>query len=542
MKKNFLLLFILPLIIYGQNNSYPYTKIDTLKGSNTEYRDWWDVKKYILTVEPDITSKSLQGTNEIIFDSKAVGTMQLDLQEPMQIDEIFTDNNTKLSFTKDGDIYLIDLKGHIKNYSSNNKIIIKFSGKPKLANNPPWDGGWIFTNDNDNNPWVTVVCEGIGASVWFPCKEYLGDKIDGGMELSIITNQKGVGNGKLISNSSINKTKNIYTWNISNPISNYNIIPYIGNYVNFSDTYNGLKGKLTLNYWVLPSNLEKAKDHFSQVKKMLKAFEYWLGPYPFYEDGYKLVETPYLGMEHQSGIAYGNQYLNGYLGNDLSNTDVGLNWDYIIVHESGHEWFGNNITCKDLADLWIHEAFTTYTETLFTEYFYGKDKANEYIIGQRNLIENEHPIIGNYGVREKGSVDMYFKGANMIHTIRQEINNDSIFRDILIGLNKEFYHQTVSSKQIENYISEKSGIDFSKVFDQYLRTTNIPTLEYYQKGNELIYRWNYVVPEFTMNIKTSLGNLKPSSNWKSMRMPKNSSLYDFKVDKNYYINTINTTR
>ncbi|TWP26729.1 M1 family peptidase [Apibacter muscae] len=542
MKKNFLLLFILPLIIYGQNNSYPYTKIDTLKGSNTEYRDWWDVKKYILTVEPDIISKSLQGTNEIIFDSKAVGTMQLDLQEPMQIDEIFTDNNTKLSFTKDGDIYLIDLKGHIKNYSSNNKIIIKFSGKPKLANNPPWDGGWIFTIDNDNNPWVTVACEGIGASVWFPCKEYLGDKIDGGMELSIITSQKGVGNGKLISNSSINKTKNIYTWNISNPISNYNIIPYIGNYVNFSDTYNGLKGKLTLNYWVLPSNLEKAKDHFSQVKKMLKAFEYWLGPYPFYEDGYKLIETPYLGMEHQSGIAYGNQYLNGYLGNDLSNTDVGLNWDYIIVHESGHEWFGNSITCKDLADMWIHEAFTTYTETLFTEYFYGKDKANEYIIGQRNLIENEHPIIGNYGVREKGSVDMYFKGANMIHTIRQEINNDSIFRDILIGLNKEFYHQTVSSKQIENYISEKSGIDFSKVFDQYLRTTNIPTLEYYQKGNELIYRWNYVVPEFTMNIKTSLGNLKPSSNWKSMRMPKNSSLYDFKVDKNYYINTINTTR
>lgn len=542
MKKIFLLLLILPSIIYGQNISHSYTKIDTLIGSNTEYRDWWDVKKYILTVEPDITSKSLQGTNEIIFNSKVVGTMQLDLQEPMQIDKIFADNNTELSFTKDGDIYLIDLKGHIKNYSSNNKIIIKFSGKPKLANNPPWDGGWIFTNDNDNNPWVTVACEGIGASVWFPCKEYLGDKIDGGMELSIITNQKGVGNGKLISNSSINKTKNIYTWNISNPISNYNIIPYIGNYVNFSDTYNGLKGKLTLNYWVLPSNLEKAKDHFSQVKKMLKAFEYWLGPYPFYEDGYKLVETPYLGMEHQSGIAYGNQYLNGYLGNDLSNTDVGLNWDYIIVHESGHEWFGNNITCKDLADMWIHEAFTTYTETLFTEYFYGKDKANEYIIGQRNLIENEHPIIGNYGVREKGSVDMYFKGANMIHTIRQEINNDSIFRDILIGLNKEFYHQTVSSKQIENYISEKSGIDFSKVFDQYLRTTNIPTLEYYQKGNELIYRWNYVVPEFKMNIKTSLGNLKPSSNWKSMRMPKNSSLYDFKVDKNYYINTINTTR
>lgn len=331
----------------------------------------------------------------------------------------------------------------------------------------------------------------------------------------------------------MNQKKNYFKWQVINPINSYNIIPYIGDYVNFKDEYKGEKGNLELSYWVMPENLNKAKFQFSQVKKMLEAFEYWFGPYPFYEDGYKIVEAPYLGMEHQSAIAYGNNYKNGYLGQDRSDTGIGLEWDFIIVHESGHEWFGNNISNADIADMWIHEAFTTYSETLFVEYFYGKEKANRYIIGQRKNIKNDIPIIGKYSKNKKGSIDMYDKGANMIHTIRQIIGNDELFRNILRGLNQDFYHQTVTSIQVENYISEKSGINFSKIFDQYLRTVDIPVLNYYIKGNTLFYKWSNVVKGFSMEINTSIGKIKPTENWKSVK-PKNL-INKFYVDENFYV-------
>ena len=308
-----------------------------------------------------------------------------------------------------------------------------------------------------------VACEGIGASIWMPIKEYWGDEPDKGATLTIITpkNLVGVGNGKLIQKKQ-EGNKNIYVWSVKNPINSYNIVPYIGKYTHFSDKYDGEKGKLDLDYWVLDYNLEKAKNHFKQVKPMLKSFEYWFGGYPFYEDGYKMVESPYLGMEHQSNIAYGNGYQNGYFGNDLSGTGVGLYWDFIIVHESGHEWFGNSITAQEKADMWIHEAFTNYSEVLFVESTMGKKSANTYAIGLRDNIKNDIPIVGKYGVRVGGSDDQYMKGANMLHTIRQIINNDEKFRQILRQMNKDFYHKIITGKQMENYLSQKAGIDFSR--------------------------------------------------------------------------------
>lgn len=516
------------------NSPDNYIIQDSLRGTNTAYRKKWDVKHYDLVIEPDFNAKYIKGSNKIKFQNKGSDIIQIDLQDPMKIDSILTVKNTIIPFIKKGNFYFLDITHITDKENINHELTIYFSGKPKIAENAPWDGGWVFTEDRKGNDWMSVACEGIGASVWFPCKDYLGDEPDEGMTLTIVTrkNLKGIGNGKLVSYWK-EFQKNYFKWQVINPINTYNIIPYIGDYVNFKDIYKGEKGDLKLSYWVMPDNLIQAKSQFGQVKKMLEAFEYWFGPYPFYEDGYKLVESPYLGMEHQSAIAYGNQYKNGYLGQDRSGTGIGLTWDFIIIHESGHEWFGNNISTADIADMWIHEAFTTYSETLFVEYYYGKNEADKYIIGQRKNIRNDIPIIGPYHMHKKGSTDMYDKGANMIHTIRQIIGNDKVFRDILRGLNQDFYHQTVTSKQIEEYISGKSGINFSKIFDQYLRTVEIPKLNYYLKDNTLYYKWSNVVPGFSMEINTSIGKIRPSENWKSVKIKNlNEKFY---VDENYYV-------
>ncbi len=534
--KKLILLFVL---ISGFAVSQNFTKRDTLLGSNTSYRDFWDVSKYDITIEPDYKLRSLKGSNKISFSitrDVVNPVFQIDLQQPMTISHLSADFEIEAPKT-DGNFIFIKAKTHFKK-GENRVMTIDFAGNPTIAQNAPWDGGWVFTRDYKGNPWMSVACEGIGASVWLPIKEMWSDEPDLGATLTIITPKDlvGVGNGRLISQKT-DQDKNIFVWEVKNTINSYNIIPYIGKYVHFSDEYQGEKGKLTLDYWVLEHQLEKAKKHFQQVKLMLKSFEYWFGPYPFYEDGYKIVESPYLGMEHQSNIAYGNKYRNGYLGKDLSGTGVGLNWDFIIIHESGHEWFGNSITAKDKADMWVHESFTNYSETLFTESFMDKNSANQYLIGSRKNIENDIPIIAPYGVRKSGSGDMYYKGASMLHTIRQVINNDEKFRQILRGLNKDFYHQTVTGKQIEDYINKKSGIDFSGVFNQYLRTTQVPQLEYQQKGNKLKFRWNNVVADFALplRLKSHTQTIRPTKNWQTVTLKDEKAVV---FDDNYYIDFI----
>ncbi|MBI3882852.1 MAG: M1 family peptidase, partial [Sphingobacteriales bacterium] len=328
-------------------------------------------------------------------------------------------------------------------------------------------------------------------------------------------------------------------WQVKSPINNYTIVPYIGKYAHFNTIYNGEKGELDMSYWVLEENLAKAKAHFAATAKMMKAFEYWLGPYPFYEDSYKLVEAPYLGMENQSAIAYGNGYKTGYLGEDRSGTGIGLKWDFIIVHESAHEWFGNSITTQDIADMWVHEAFATYSEVLYTDYYYGKEAGNTYCTGLRKNILNDKPIIGTYNVNKEGSADMYDKGAGMIHNIRQVMNNDSLFRKLLRNMDSVFYKQSVTSRQIENFISRESGIDFSTVFDQYLRTTQIPVLEYKFTNNIFSYRWANCITGFNMPLKTNLKKeqwIHPSEKWQEFNL-SSKEYNNFSVDANFYINT-----
>ncbi|WP_312991878.1 M1 family metallopeptidase [Chryseobacterium flavum] len=536
-KLSYTLLFASGLV-FGQffEKGKVFTKQDTLKGSNTEFRNFWDVKKYDLSVEPDFEQKSIKGNNTISFEIIKDVTnpvFQIDLQQPMKADKV-EGSFPIAGYKQDGDFIFITTN---KKFKKGEKYTINviYSGNPTIAKKAPWDGGWVFTKDEKGNPWMTAADEGIGASIWLPTKDIWSDEPDNGIIMKIITPNDlvGVGNGRLI-NKKTTGSKTTYTWEVKNPINAYSIIPSIGKYVNFKDVFEGEKGKLDLDYWVLDYNLDKAKKQFQQVKPMLSAFEYWFGPYPFYEDSYKLVESPHLGMEHQSNVAYGNKYQNGYLGRDLSGTGVGLNWDFIIIHESGHEWFANNITAKDQADMWIHESFTNYSETLFTEKYMDKKSAEIYVQGIRKLIDNDIPIIGQYGVRNEGSGDMYPKGANMLHTIRQVINNDEKFRQILRGLNKDFYHQTVTTQQVENYIISKSGIDFSTVFDQYLRTTKIPTLEYSQNGETLKFRYTDVVKNLKLPIRINGDQtITPTENWQTVKLKKHSPV---EFNNNYYIN------
>ena len=535
-------LLLLAILISGVSQAQFFeeakpTKIDTLKGSNTEFRNFWDVKKYDIVLEPNFEAKSIKGSNKIsltIEKDVLNPVFQIDLQSPMKADKI-TASFPIADKKVDGDFIFISTKKKFKK-GEKYTINIDYSGNPVIAKHAPWDGGWMFTKDKNGNPWMTAADEGIGASIWLPVKDIWSDEPDNGITFKIITPKDlvGVGNGKLIKEENLGDKKS-WLWEVKSPINDYSIIPSIGKYVNFKDTFEGEKGKLDLDYWVLDYNLDKAKKQFEQVKPMMKAFEHWFGPYPFYEDSYKLVESPHLGMEHQSNVAYGNKYQNGYLGRDLSGTGIGLKWDYIIIHETGHEWFANNITAKDQADMWIHESFTTYSETLFVDYVFGKADGNKYLQGLRGNIQNDKPIIGTYGIRNEGSGDMYPKGANMIHTIRQVINNDEKFRQILRGLNKDFYHQTVTASQIQNYFSEKTGIDLSSIFNQYLRTTKIPTLEFKQVGDILTFRWINTVPNLKLPIRLTEGLLiTPTEDWQTINLKSSDEI---KVDPNYYIFT-----
>ncbi|HEY6082791.1 MAG TPA: M1 family metallopeptidase, partial [Chitinophagaceae bacterium] len=445
----------------------------------------------------------------------------------------------RLQYRRDGNAFFVDLARPQK-AGSIHKIMVYYHGKPIVARRPPWDGGVIWEKDKDGNPWVEVTCQGMGASVWFPNKDQQWDEPDSvSIHITVPDTLLDVSNGRLRGKINNGDGTTTYNWFVSSPINNYDITMNVGKYTHFGDVYHGLNGLLTLDYWVLPYNMDKAKAQFEQVKSMLKCFEYWFGPYPFYKDGYKLVESYHLGMEHQSCVAYGNHYQNGYLGRDLSHTGWGLKWDFIIVHESAHEWWGNSITSKDVADMWVHESFANYAESLYTECLFGKKAGGEYVIGTRENIRNDKPVVGVYGVNDEGSGDMYYKGGNMLNTIRHIIDNDVLWRNILRGLNKTFWHQTVTGKQIENYISATSHRDLSRVFAQYLTTTKIPVLEYKIKGNRLSYRWSNVVPGFNMPVKVTLANnkyrfIKPAETWKILPVHL-SSPGDFKADDNFYI-------
>ncbi|MFV5703210.1 M1 family metallopeptidase [Flavobacterium sp. XS2P12] len=550
MKNQFSIIFITFLFFNGVNaqgllgkSEQIFTRQDTLRGSITKERAWWDVKYYHLNIKVNPADSTITGSNTIRYKVlEEYNTMQIDLQNPMNIYKVIQDG-VALKYKREGNAFFIELiapqtKGAIK------ELTIFYGGKPKVAVNPPWDGGITWKKDSNGNHFIASSCQGLGASVWWPNKDHMYDEVDNMLiSVNVPKNLTDVSNGRLQSVKQLKDGTKTYNWYVSNPINNYGVNINIGDYVSFSEKYKGEKGNLDCSYYVLRDNLAKAKKQFQDVPRMLKAFEHWFGPYPFYEDSYKLVEAPYLGMEHQSSVTYGNGFQNGYRGRDLSGTGWGLKFDFIIIHESGHEWFANNITYKDIADMWIHESFTNYSESLFVEYYYGKEAGFEYVRGTRKGIKNDKPIIGNYGVNNEGSGDMYPKGGNMLHTLRQIVNDDEKWRGILRGLNSSFYHQTVTTKQIEDYLSQQVGIDLSTVFNQYLRDTRIPTLEYFCKDNQLRYRWTNCVTGFNMPVKVRLNGkeelLQPETEWKSI--PVNTENSKLEIDKNFYVASFNIT-
>lgn len=547
-RSQFLFLLILVLGILNQptcaqESGVLATKADTLRGSITPERAWWKVTFYDLNVTVTPQDSSISGYNNLTYHViDAPREMQIDLQYPLQIDKIIQDDQN-LSFRRDSNAFFIEMPADLEK-GSQHTISIYYQGRPKVAENPPWDGGFIWTEDEKSNHWVATANQGLGASVWWPNKDHQTAEPDS-MRISITVPDPmiNVSNGRLEKKTSHENGMTTWTWFVSNPINNYNIAVNAGNYVNFTESFDGEEGSLDLSYWVLEYNLDKAKEQFKQVKPMMKCFEDWFGPYPFYDDSFKLVETPHLGMEHQSAVAYGNEYQNGYLGRDLSGTGWGLKWDFIIIHETAHEWWGNNITTKDIADMWVHEGFTSYSEGIYVECMFGKEAGAEYIRGLRSGIQNREPITGEYDLNRRGSGDMYPKANNMLHTIRQIVDNDSTWKQILRGLNETFRHQTVSADQVERYIINQTGKDLDDVFDQYLHYTDLPVFEYYIDEIERIhYRWKADIPHFDMPLKIKLNNdsysfIYPTSDrWKTSSLNIDNPT-QLEIDHDFYIET-----
>jgi len=535
MKINLLVILMLVSISsFGQQ----FTEQDTLRGSITAERAWWDLNYYDLSIEVKPDEKFIAGTNTIrykVLNSEQV--LQIDLQAPLKIEKI-TQDGEELEFESKINAHFVRLEKNQK-VGDFNEIIVQYSGYPRVAKRAPWDGGFSWSKDENGKHFVATSCQGLGASVWWPNKDHMYDEVDSmAINVKVPKDLMNVSNGRLRKVTEDSNTKT-YHWFVANPINNYGVNVNIGDYVHYGEKFEGENGILDMDYYVLRDNLEKAKKQFKQSPMMMEAFEHWFGPYPFYEDSFKLVEVPYLGMEHQSSITYGNKYLQGYLGRDLSGSGWGLKFDFIIIHEAGHEWFANNITYKDIADMWVHEGFTSYSETIYLDYHFGTKAAEDYVIGLRKNIQNDKPVIGTYNVNSRGSGDMYYKGSNLLHTIRQLVDDDEKWRSILRGLNKDFYHQTVTTKQIENYLSEKSEIDLSKVFDQYLRTTMIPELEYEIVGDAIHFKYNNVVDDFKMPIKV---NVEGQAHWIYPTAEINAEEIDgdlskLQIDRNFYIVT-----
>ncbi len=542
MTRNLLIFFTLIFSFNALGQTPEFTRQDTLRGSITPERIWWDLNYYHLDIKVDPKARTISGNNTIEYTVlNAADLLQVDLQAPLKITKV-TQDGKELNFKQDGNAYFISLQAP-QVPGKQKSLIVYYEGIPTEAVRPPWDGGITWQKDEKGLPFIASSCQGIGASVWWPCKDHMYDEVDS-MLISVNVPKKltNVSNGRLRKVDKLKDGTKTFHWFVANPINNYGVNINIGDYVHFGETYDGENGPLDVDYYVIRENLKRAKEQFKDVPRMFKALEHWFGPYPFYEDSYKLVEAPYLGMEHQSSVTYGNGYQNGYLGRDLSGTGWGLKFDFIIIHESGHEWFANNITYKDAADMWIHESFTNYSESLYLDYHFGKKAAEDYVIGTRRAIQNDRPIVGIYNVNYSGSGDMYYKGGNMLHTLRQIIDDDKKWREILRGLNKTFYHQTVTSKQIEDYISEKAGRNLKPFFDQYLRDVKIPALEYYIKDKHLYVRWNNVVQDFDMPVRVYLGEeakwVNPTVNWSRISVSSNET--QLTVDRNFYVSSMRT--
>jgi aminopeptidase N len=527
----------------GHAQAPRFTHADSLRGSIGPARAWWDVAFYDLNVAVSPADSSVRGFNRITYRVlQPAREMQIDLQG-LEVDSIVQDGR-RLEYRRDGAALFVTLAAP-QAASAVKTVTVHYHGRPRVARRAPWDGGFVWTRDAGGDPYIATAVQGLGASAWWPTKDTQADEPDSmRIAVTVPRGMQEVSNGRLRNTTPNADGTTTFEWFVASPINNYGVAVNAGSYAHYQEVFQGENGPLTLDFWPLAMHEQAARRQWGRdVPLMLQCFESWFGPYPWYQDGFKLVETPHLGMEHQSAVAYGNGFRNGYLGQDLSGTGRGMSWDYIIVHESGHEWFGNNITTRDIADMWVHEGFTTYSESLFVECQQGKEAGAEYVIGQRAQVRNDGPIVGPYGVNAEGSGDMYFKGASMLHTIRQLVNDDARWRGILRGLNQTFGRQTVTGQQVTEYVSREAGIDLGRVFQQYLTTAQIPELEYRLQGDQLSFRWTHVVPGFDMPVDVTLApggyqRIRPTTAWQTAAL-RGVTAADFRVDPDFYVTARN---
>lgn len=538
--QNSALLFILLLFaaapIHGQvlSNKKHFTEADTLRGSLRPERNY-DVIKYDLDVRVVPADKFISGSNTITFKAEEdLPVMQVDLFQNMKVDSIIF-RGEPMKFNRRHNAVFIELAPKMEK-NAVDSIQFYYSGNPVIAQNAPWDGGFVFEKDREGYDWIAVAVQGTGASLWYPNKDHQSDEPE---EVSIgvaVPNElMNVSNGRFIGKDILKDGYTRWNWKVESPINNYNVVVNIGNYVHFNDRFRDLD----LDYYVLPYNLEKAKKQFEEVKFMMHCFYEKFGAYPFEKDGFKLIETPYLGMEHQSAVAYGNEYKMGYLGNDLSNTGIGLKWDFIIIHEAGHEWFGNSITARDIADMWIHEGFTSYSEAVYVECRWGKEEALEYLKGIRSGIGNTRKIIGTYGVNSEGSGDMYHKGANLLNTIRSIYDNDELWWKTLKDYTVSNRHQIITTETTEEFFNDAIDYDLQPVFDQYLRNPSLPQLQFKKEGNKINYRWKADVEKFDMPVDVIINGkevrLQPTTEWQTLNYMVSSPAEIEVAEKKFYI-------
>ncbi len=541
--------FLFSLLCFGAGitllSAQEYTRQDTLRGSLNPLRTCYDVVFYDLNLRVRPDEQFITGYNEIHYEAQAdFKRMQIDLFERMQIAKI-EQAGKELQFEREGNATFVEL-AQVQQKGEVNSIKVYYYGKPRRAIRAPWDGGFSWEKDEQGRDWIGVSCEGLGASVWWPNKDHLSEEPDSmRIACEVPSELMCVANGNLREEKKLDDNYTRYTWFVSYPINNYNVSLNIGHYTHFSDTYQSQDGEtLALDYYVLDYNLGKAKKQFEQVKPMLNCYEKLFGKYPFWKDGFALVETPYLGMEHQGAIAYGNQYKPGYLGSDLSGTGIGLRFDYIIIHEAGHEYWGNSVSCRDHAELWIHESFCTYTEALYVECLYGKAKAYQYVTGQQRSIGNRSPIVGPLGVNAEGSSDMYFKGANMLHTLRNVINDDQQWFELIKGIAQKFEIKNTNTQEIVAYINQKTGEDYTYFFEQYLYHPAVPVLEYKIQGvgdkrYELSYRWRADVEDFRMPVRVAVGagkfqEIQPRTEWQNTQLSLPGKKLEFPENAYYF--------
>jgi aminopeptidase N len=512
----------------------PPLRASQLRGEYGPYRANNDLLFYHLDVRVDPEKKLLSGKNTIRFKMLRDDTrIQLDLYENLKVEKILL-GSTELKYEREYNAVFVDFPETLKS-GREYSIDFHYSGNPLESGR---FGAVAFRQDPAGQHWITTACEGPGASIWWPNKDQWRDEVENmRISVTIPNDLVDVSNGRFLGKTDLGDGYTRWDWQVHYPINNYNVSLNIGNYVHFSDKLDDL----TLDFYVTPANLEKAKVQFAQAKPMIEAYQKYFGEYPFKKDGYKLIEVPYSGMEHQSAVTYGNRFANGYLERDWTGVGVSLKFDFIIIHESAHEWFGNSVSAADVSDMWIQEGWTTYLEAVYVEHMFGYDDAIKYVNGYKPKVQNRQPIITERGLHRSPPGDQYFKGALLINTLRSVVNDDTRWWKLMRDLYQEFKYKNIMTEDMIRFFNQKTGKDLTPIFDQYLRHPGIPTLElsFDQAKQTVSYRWKADEARFAMPIRVGKRSawqmITPTAEWQTMPTKIPAAEFEVATDL-YYVN------